>query len=128
MEALIKSTAGRRVLRFYDRDGDDFHVSVEGDGPQVTKEICAFTDPAGIANLFAACARDWKGWSDERFWESLEGDLRIDVSSSMTGQIKIEVCIRDTGGTENWLVRVPVFTEAGALDGIARQCRTFFGS
>ena len=128
MEALIKSTAGRRVLRFYDREGDYFHVSVEGDGPQVSKKIYDHIDPAGIATLFDACARDWKGWSDQRFWESIEGDLRIDVSSSWTGRITIEVCIRDTGGTENWLVRVPVFTEAGALDRIARQCRTFFGS
>ena len=128
MEALIKSTTGRRVLRFFERDGDDFRVSVEGDGPQVTKSICAYTDPAGLADLFDGCAKDWKGWSDERFWESIEGDLRVDVLSSSTGQIEIKVCIRDTGGTENWLVRVPIFTEAGALDGIAHQCRSFFGS
>ena len=128
MEALIKSTAGRRVLRFHDLDGDYFRVSVEGDGPQVTKGIYAYTDSSGVADLFEACARDWTGWTDERSWQSIEGDLRLDVLSSRTGQVTIKVCIRDTGGTEDWLVRVPIFTEAGALDGIAHQCRSFFGS
>lgn len=128
MEALIKSTSGRRSLRFHDADGDYFQVTVEGDGPQVTKDIWTYTDSAGVADLFEACARDWTGWEDARFWEAIEGDLRLDVVSSRTGQIRITVCIRDTGGTEEWLVRVPIFTEAGALDGIARQCRLFFGS
>lgn len=128
VEALIKSTSGRRVLRFHDADADCFQVTVEGDGPQVTKSIWACADSTGVADLFEACARDWTGWDDARFWEAVEGDLRLDVVSSRTGQIRIMVCIRGTAGTEEWLVRVPVFTEAGALDGMARQCRLFFGS
>jgi hypothetical protein len=127
VEALIKSTNGRRALRFYDREQDHFRVSVEGDGPQVTKGIWGYTYPAGVADLFEACARDWTGWSDVQFWESIEGDLRLDVRSSPMGHITIKVCVRDTSSAEGWLVEVPVFTEAGALDDIARQCRKFFG-
>ncbi len=126
MEAIIKSTAGRRHLRFHEINGDYFRVTVEGDGPQVTKGIWAYTDSSGIADLFESCARDWTGWTDERFWESIEGDLRLEVFCTRTGQVTIKVRIRDTGGLDDWDVRVPIFTEAGALDDISKQCRNFF--
>ena len=127
MEAVIKSSVGRRHLRFHDINGDYFRVTIEGDGPQVTKGIWAYTDSTGIADLFESCAKDWTGWTDSRFWESIEGDLRLDVLSSRTGQVTIRVRVRDTSGLEGWDVQVPVLTEAGALDDISKQCRIFFG-
>lgn len=128
VEAIIKSAVGRRQLRFHEINGDYFRVTVEGDGPEVTKGIYAYTDSSGLADLFESCAKDWTGWTDDRFWESIEGDLRLEIYSSRTGQVTIKVRIRDTGGADDWDVRVPIFTEAGALEDISRQSRIFFGS
>lgn len=128
MEVIIKSTIDGKWLRFHEIEGDYFQVSIGGNGPHATKKIWGYTDADWITDLFESCAKDWKGWTDDRSWSSIEGDLTMEIFSSTLGQVTIRVYIRDSGRSEDWKVEVPIFTEVGALENIAMQCRNFFGA
>jgi hypothetical protein len=122
----IRSSRGRRSLRFHSRSGDSFAASIEGDGPQATKSIWGYTDCAFLVQLFESIAGDWKGWQGERSWESIEHDLRLAITSSSTGRITILVTLRDYHEEQDWEFTIPIFTEAGQLESIARQVGAFF--
>jgi hypothetical protein len=121
----IRSTQGRRSLRFHSLHGDYFTASIEGDGPQATQKIWGYTDCQLLVQLFESIARDWTGWQGERAWESIEGDLRLEITSRSTGQITIRVALRNYG-EDGWNLQALIFTEAGQLEGIARQVASFF--
>ena len=122
----IRSSRGRRSLRLHSRSGDYFTASIEGDGVQATKSIWGYTDCELLVQLFESIARDWTGWQGERAWESIEHDLRLVITSRSTGQITIRVTLRDYHEEQDWQLAIPIFTEAGQLDGIARQAAAFF--
>lgn len=121
----IRASQGRRVLRFHSRSGDYFAVSVEGDGPQATKSIWGYTDCEFLVQLFESIASEWRGWKGERTWESIEHDLRLAVSCSSTGHVTILVFLRNYG-EDDWRLQVPIATDAGQLENIARQVAAFF--
>jgi len=123
----IRSSRGGRGLKFHSRSGDYFLASVEGDGPQATVRVWGYTDCDLLVDLFESIARDWRGWQGERTWKSIEGEFRIAVSSKSTGQVTFAVQLRHYDGEDDWRLSVPVFSEAGQLESIARHVAAFFG-
>ena len=69
-------------------------------------------------------ASSWKGWSGERTWSSLEGDLKFTATSDNLGHITIR-CHLSSGGFEGWSITVWLHCEAGALDSLARKADRF---
>jgi hypothetical protein len=122
----IRSTKGRRILRFHNHSGDYFTASIEGDNLKASRRVWGYTDCEFLVQLFEGMARDWKGWQGERNWESIEGELKIAVSMRITGQVTIAVALRHFDGEDDWRLDVPVFTEAGQLESIAHEVASFF--
>ena len=122
----IRASRGRRCLRFHSRDGDYFMASIEGDGAQASVRVWGYTDCDLLVDLFESIARDWQGWRGERTWASIEGEFSIAVSTTSRGTVTIAVELRHNDGEDDWRLTIPVFTEAGQLESIARQVAAFF--
>jgi hypothetical protein len=122
----IKSTRGQRSLTFSNRNGDYFDAEIAGDGISAKKGIYGYTDTALLADLFDSLARDWKGWTEERHWASIEGELDLTASSDSLGHIRLDMVILSNHPEDNWTVTAPVYLDAGALDAIAIKVRSFF--
>ena len=61
-----------------------------------------------MAEYFQAMNQDWRGWSDERRWASLESDLRL--SARHDGHIRLEVVLVDS---TNWTVTTEIALAPG---------------
>jgi len=122
----IRSSDGRRSLRFHSRSGDYFVASVEGDGPLAALRVWGYVDCHLLVDLFASLSHDWQGWQGERTWASIEGEFRIIATTTRTGRVTLMVELTHTDGTDDWRVSVPIFAEAGQLDSIAHRVASFF--
>jgi Family of unknown function (DUF6228) len=67
-----------------------------------------FTDLAG---LFAAMAADWRGWSGERRYESVEHDLLL-IGTHLGSRVKVDVELTSTRDLW-WQVRTAFTVDAG---------------
>ena len=122
----MKSTQGRRSLKFSNREGDYFTVELAGDGISATKRIWGYTDTGFLVDLFESIARDWKGWDGERHWSAIESDLEIDATSDRLGHIKLQIKIRSNDPENDWRAIAPIFLDSGTLDNIAGDIKRFF--
>ncbi len=122
----IRSCHGRRGLRFHSRRGDYFHASVEGDGPSASVRVWGYTDCHLLVDLFESIAHDWRGWQGERSWSSIEDEFRIGATTDKAGHVTLSVVLAHCDGMDDWRLSVPVFTEAGQLEKIAREVARFF--
>jgi hypothetical protein len=118
----VSSSDSDAVVEFSEVDGDDFRVSVVAHDYSATRRVCAYTDRAGVARLFAEAARDWSGWRGAKIWESIDGDLRLELRTDRLGHATLTVRVRyDTGGSGSWRLETDVGLEAGQLHTIARD-------
>jgi hypothetical protein len=122
----IRSCHGTRSLRFRTRRGEYFCVSVEGDGPQASVWVWGFTDCHLLVDLVESIAHDWRGWEGQRSWSSVEGEFRIAASTTRAGKVTLAVELAHRDGEDDWRLIVPVVTEAGQLERIAREVAAFF--
>jgi hypothetical protein len=59
-----------------------------------------------LADFFGQLADDWRGWSGEQVWESVEGDLRIEARHEYR-HVQLRIVLRSQGpgwGNEGWKV------------------------
>jgi len=124
--AVIKSSRDGRTLTFSEREGDYFKVAVGGGSVSAIKKVWGYTDTSFLVDLFTSIARDWKGWTGERHWESIEGDLKVSASSDKLGHIRLETEIKNHDPEDDWRIQVPVYLDAGSLDTIAKSIDHFF--
>lgn len=126
-EMEIKSAHSGACLRFSNIEGDYFHVSLKSPEYSGTVRVWAYTDANGLVGLFESLARDWRGWSDERTWSSIEGEFAIACAHDKLGHITLNVTIhQDFGGSEPWRLRASIVVDAGQLETIANNAKQFF--
>ncbi|MFC4018908.1 DUF6228 family protein [Micromonospora sp. GCM10011542] len=68
-----------------------------------------------LADFFGQLADDWRGWSGERVWESVEGDLRIEARHEYR-HIQLRIVIRSPGpgwGNEGWKAAADLTIDPG---------------
>ena len=115
-------------------DGDEPEDACERDGDYWIAELrCGslrallrFYDLGirGLAAFFEALAADWRGWSGEREWSSLEGDVELSAVHDGRGTITLTTCLRtETAAHHRWSGCAELLLDAGALDRIAREAR-----
>jgi len=125
----IKSTRTDALLEFFDLSGDYFKVSLRSTSHSAVRNVYAYTDAEGIARLFQEAASEWRGWSGTKSWESLEGELRIELKADKTGHISMNVEINhDCGNPDPWRLKSCIMMEAGQLETIAKRASQFFSS
>lgn len=102
---------------------DWFSATIHCRGLDAVGRVSSYQS-AGLAALFQGFARDWRGWSGHRTWQSLEGELELSASSDRTGHVHLSVMLHDRLPPV-WSANVDVVLEAGALEQLARDVEAF---
>lgn len=126
-EFRIKSSDSDLELILKDIKGDYFVAQIISGHLNVRREVWAYTDAHGLADLFEWLASQNRPWSDKQFWESLEGEFRFSATCSSLGKITFEVEFNHYSCAEEWLVKTKISSELGQLPALAKQAREFFG-
>ena len=78
----------------------------------------------GLAEYFEGLAKEWRGWSGERRWESLEGDVALIAVHDGHGTIALRATLRTEAFAQHrWSASAELLVDAGGLDHLARQAR-----
>jgi hypothetical protein len=129
---LIKCSRSSSELEFSEQEalrgtGGSEHFRVTVRAKDLLASVRVYSpDPHGhLSEFFGDLAVNWKGWSGEKKWSSLEGEVELSCSCDSLGHIEIGVTLngRLSGG---WIVRNPLFVDAGQLEQIAFQLKEFF--
>lgn len=78
----------------------------------------------GLGDFFTGLAADWRGWTGERQWASLEDELRLRARADRTGHVYLDVRLQD-GAPARWSVEASMVLEAGRLEKLASAARAF---
>ena len=125
---LIESSNSDTRLEFSELKGEYFRAALRSDSYTANMRVSTHTDPYGVVRLFKEAASDWRGWSGEKYWESLEGDFRLALSSGSTGHIRLKTFIsHDCGNLDPWRLNAELGIEAGRLESVAQDVEQFFG-
>jgi hypothetical protein len=69
-------------------------------------------------------AAEWRGWSGERSWSSLEGDVKLTATHNGLGTISVKACLRtEAAAHHRWSACAELVLDAGALDRITREAQ-----
>jgi hypothetical protein len=83
-------------------------------------------DPANFLRYFESLATDWKGWRDERIYESLERDIRIVAVHDRVRAVAFKIRLRATATSgEDWSAEQTLVVEPVALEQFAVGARAF---
>ena len=107
--------------------GDYFVAQIESSHLNVTREVWAYTDAHGFADLFEWLASQKKPWNEKQSWESLEGEFKFSSTCSSLGTITFEVELQHQGCAEEWQIKTQISSEFGQLPTLAKRARRFFG-
>jgi hypothetical protein len=102
-------------------------VSVFGGDHTATREVSAYTDAKGVVRLFAEAARDWRGWQGAKVWESLEGELRLEMTIDRSGHVTFRVQMWSTFKHDEWRLDTRIGLDAGSLEALASEARRLWG-
>ena len=128
MELKLKSSDTDLEISFTNINGDNFTVQIISSNLNVKREVWAYTDAHGLAELFEWLANQKKPWGKKEKWESLEGEFTFSASCSSLGTVTFEIELNHYGCAEEWLVKTQISSEFGQLPTLAKQARSFFGS
>ena len=101
----------------------------------VLLEVLQFRSSATVENppygdspsaLFEEIARRWTGWSGERSWGAMEGELVIRASADATGHVTLRFELRGGDLPPCWTATIAVVVESGELAALAARARAFF--
>jgi hypothetical protein len=119
----VESTDFGASLTLRPCDRHYFFATVHHPGLDATARVGSYMS-GGIADFFAGLAESWKGWTGKRTWGSLEGELKLNAESDRTGHVRVRVSLRD-GAPPRWEVELDLIVEAGQLEMIASEARSF---
>jgi hypothetical protein len=120
-EVLSRDDGAKLHLSADDRD----HFIAELRGLNLVAQARVYSYmSAGLAEMFAGMAADWRGWPGEKSWSSLEGELHLTASADRTGHVTLVAELRE-GAPALWTVALVLLVEAGQLEALARAAREF---
>ena len=124
---VIKSSSSNRELRFLARHGDEFQVELSGYGLTLALKVSAYTDSAGLLQLFEKIANHATPWQGTESWRSLEGEFILSASCSTSGQVYFFIeAWGSPGAAEEWRASAEITSELGQLPSIASAAHRFF--
>lgn len=127
-EFIIKSSTSDLSLVLSDINGDYFKATLQSSHLNVVREVYAYTDAYGLADLIEFLSSQKKPWVGEESWESLEGEFKLTATCSILGQVIFKIILSEkTGKDEEWLIETGLTNELGQLEELAKSARAFFG-
>ena len=82
---------------------------------------------ACLGGYFEDLAAHWQGWEGSKEWSTLEQELLLAATHDGRGHITLRIVLHGGVYPHDWKVWASVATEAGLLDRIASDCRSFSG-
>ena len=78
-----------------------------------------------LVDFFRSLATSWRGWSGERTYESLEGDLRL--TAVHDGHVQLTMGIRQSTELDGWEVKASIRLDPGEdLSTVVDDIETLF--
>jgi hypothetical protein len=112
--AIIGSYDTKLELTCTDRhpDGTPSRLLARLDGPGLSAYVSAYDfNYCQLGVFFDDLAASWRGWSGERSFGSLEGDL--DLRATHDGHIRLAVSLRPVDGPGDWTAHAIVTVDPG---------------
>ena len=123
----IESSNGDTKLELSELNGEFFVASIRSASHSASMRVSTYTDPNGVVRLFKEAASEWRGWSGEKYWESLEGDFRLELRIDSTGHVSLKTLIsQDSGNPDPWRLVAELGICAGQLESVAQDVERFF--
>jgi Family of unknown function (DUF6228) len=122
----IKSSSTDTVLRLLGRNGDYFTVAIQGTAVSAARVVWGYTDCDLLVQLFQSMARDWRGWTDARKWDSIAGEFALSCTCDRAGHVRLGVTLHVADAAERWRVEYTLTVEAGQLQALAAGIAAFF--
>ena len=131
---LITGSSGSSI-EFLDRTPTNrtapierFRVRVKDESLAAEVFVYARDHSGHPAKFFGEMAESWQGWTGERKWGSLDGEIWLCATRDRAGHIYLRVELRSEDASETgWKVAATITIEAGQPEEIARQATLFFG-
>lgn len=101
-------------------------VSLEDREIAVSSARIYIYEPYDLVALFDDLAANWKGWSDEKEWRSVEGDFALSCTSDGLGHAALRVTLKSGVYEDDWCVQAVIHVDAGQLEDLASRVRVFF--
>ena len=122
---IIKSAEAGAVLELFAPTGTGtFRALLRGSKFEGAVEVYQYEPALHLAAFFRDLATEWRGWSGEKRWESLEHQLALTATSDATGHTYLIVELVG-GPLYDWRLRGSLVLEAGQLDGLAVEVERF---
>lgn len=125
-EVVIKSADTVAQLVLSNIEGDYFTVAYKRNDIFLSRRVWGYTDCDLLVDLFAYMAKEWKGWSGEIEWASIEQEFSITCTSDQKGHIVIKLKISQYEGAEPWDAQVTLNLESGLMEDASKNVKAFF--
>jgi hypothetical protein len=133
-EVIIAPSAGHVGLRLFApermSDGEvPGHFAVEVGDPDSHARLRVYAyELEHLATFFSNLAKDWQGWTGEKTWKSIEGEMALRATTDRLGHVTLNVRLTAPPSPPAWRFEGNVLIEAGMLEGLAARVRDFVGA
>ena len=124
ISVVIKSSHDGTSLEFAHLGGGYFQAALRGPNFQGCGKFYA-DEPSGLAVFFGDLAAHWQGWSGQKEWQSLEGELSFKATSDATGHTNLAVRLRSGPYPFDWTLTTVLLLDAGQLEPLAKRMEEF---
>ena len=132
MEPLrIKSArdSSELVLGPPEGSGGEGSVPVSLVGTAMTARVEAYEhNYHHLVSFFDDLAKNWRGWTGEKTWESVEHHIALRATADRQGHVYLRAALRDVDDPSDWRAEATLLVEAGQLDALADSARRIFGA
>ena len=131
MEFKIENDRGHELIfhsrKVPDKNWIEFY-SVTLVSPQMkgTVQVDNASYGQSPVELFQSMEREWKGWSGEKSWGSLEGEFSLSATSDNTGHIFLNTRIQSGHSPPTSSMELEFVVESGQLTTIEKKAASFF--
>ena len=106
---------------------DSFVVKIQSYEVRAEGRASSFM-AADLGDYFQEIAENWRGWSGEKKWRTLENEFELTATADNTGHVRLEFFLRSPYTGYQWELRGALELEAGQLDSIANEVRSFWSA
>ena len=101
------------------------HVSLQDHDIAASSSRIYLYEPYDLAAFFEELASEWKGWTGEKEWSSVEGDFSLSCTSDGLGHVAMRVTLKSGLYEDDWSVQAVIHVDGGQLAELAVKAKAF---
>ena len=130
----VRGGLGGQLLEFHERTPPDPRRPIERFKVRLAQADLSADARVYLAEtehhpgrFFDQMASNWRGWTGELSWESVDAALCLRAQQDRAGHVLIRITLSSGSSDADWTVHASLAAEAGQLDALAREAASFFG-